>query len=99
MSVTLEQVEQLRAHAAVSYEEARRALGITDERPVLLCVRAEGGEVEETDLLSWFEKRVPKWQIPDRVIFVDALPVSATGKVLKNQLRQAYGEILMSEGK
>ncbi|MCR6743557.1 crotonobetaine/carnitine-CoA ligase [Klebsiella pneumoniae] len=55
--------------------------------------------MEETDLLSWFEKRVPKWQIPDRVIFVDALPVSATGKVLKNQLRQAYGEILMSEGK
>nr|VXZ86079.1 long-chain-fatty-acid--CoA ligase [Klebsiella pneumoniae] len=39
--------------------------------------------MEETDLLSWFEKRVPKWQIPDRVIFVDALPVSATGKVLK----------------
>ncbi|MBZ6418448.1 MAG: long-chain fatty acid--CoA ligase, partial [Klebsiella sp.] len=69
-----------------------------DERPVLLCVRAEGEEVEESDLLAWFEKRVPKWQIPDRVIFVDALPVSATGKVLKNQLRQAYGEILMSEG-
>ncbi|MGK6648196.1 long-chain fatty acid--CoA ligase [Klebsiella pneumoniae] len=90
---------------AIAHPGVRSAAAIAarhprwDERPVLLCVRAEGGEVEETDLLSWFEKRVPKWQIPDRVIFVDALPVSATGKVLKNQLRQAYGEILMSEGK
>lgn len=66
---------------------------------MLLCVRAEGGEVEETDLLSWFEKRVPKWQIPDRVIFVDALPVSATGRCSKISCAEAYGEILMSEGK
>ncbi|HHG1372128.1 TPA: AMP-binding protein [Klebsiella pneumoniae] len=90
---------------AIAHPAVRSAAAIAarhprwDERPVLLCVRAEGGEVEETDLLTWFETRVPKWQIPDRVIFVDALPVSATGKVLKNQLRQAYGEILMSEGK
>ena len=90
---------------AIAHPGVRSAAAIAarhprwDERPVLLCVRAEGGEVEETDLLSWFATRVPKWQIPDRVIFVDALPVSATGKVLKNQLRQAYGEILMSEGK
>ncbi|WP_374014230.1 AMP-binding protein [Klebsiella quasipneumoniae] len=90
---------------AIAHQAVRSAAAIAarhprwDERPVLLCVRVEGGEVEESDLLAWFEKRVPKWQIPDRVIFVDALPVSATGKVLKNQLRQAYGEILMSEGK
>ena len=90
---------------AIAHPAVRSAAAIAarhprwDERPVLLCVRAEGGEVEETDLLTWFETRVPKWQIPDRVIFVDALPVSATGKVLKNQLRQAHGEILMSEGK
>ncbi|MCS5880673.1 hypothetical protein LNP17_11605 [Klebsiella variicola subsp. variicola] len=65
----------MRSAAAIAARHPR-----WDERPVLLCVRAEGGEVEETDLLTWFETRVPKWQIPDRVIFVDALPVSATGK-------------------
>ncbi len=90
---------------AIAHPGVRSAAAIAarhprwDERPVLLCVRAEGGEVEETDLLSWFEKRVPKWQIPDRVIFVDALPVSATGKVLKNRCARPTERFLMSEGK
>lgn len=70
-----------------------------DEWLVLLCVCVEGGEVEEIDLLSWFEKWVFKWQILDWVIFVDVLLVSVMGKVFKNQLCQVYGEILMSEGK
>ncbi|MCS5873794.1 hypothetical protein LN650_20195 [Klebsiella pneumoniae subsp. pneumoniae] len=78
----------MRSAAAIAARHP--ALGRAAGAAVRPCGR---GEVEETDLLSWFEKRVPKWQIPDRVIFVDALPVSATGKVLKNQLRQAYGEI------
>ncbi|VDZ66184.1 Medium-chain-fatty-acid--CoA ligase [Klebsiella aerogenes] len=34
---------------------------------------------------------------PDRIIFIDALPVSATGKVQKNRLRDEYGQILMRE--
>ncbi|STU77267.1 crotonobetaine/carnitine-CoA ligase [Klebsiella variicola] len=87
---------------AIAHPAVRSAAAIAarhprwDERPVLLCVRAEGGEVEETDLLTWFETRVPKWQIPDRVIFVDALPVSATGKVAQKStapgLRRDFNE-------
>ncbi|MCC7773823.1 hypothetical protein INQ70_24350, partial [Escherichia coli] len=49
------------------------------------------------DLLAWYQEWVPKSQIPDRIIFIDALPVSATGKVLKNRLRDEYGQILMRE--
>ena len=64
---------------------------------MLLCVCVEGGEVEEADLLAWYQEWVPKSQIPDRIIFIDALPVSATGKVLKNRLRDEYGQILMRE--
>ena len=38
------------------------------------------------------------WQVPDKVIFVDALPLGATGKVMKNQLREHYGDALLKEG-
>jgi fatty-acyl-CoA synthase len=88
---------------AIAHPAVRSAAAIAarhprwDERPVLLCVRAEGGEVDEAELLAWYRERVPKWQIPDRIIFIDALPVSATGKVLKNRLRDQYGQILMNE--
>ncbi|WP_417329901.1 long-chain fatty acid--CoA ligase [Halomonas cupida] len=68
-----------------------------DERPVLVCVRAEGSDVEESQLLAGYEGKVAKWQIPDRAIFVDALPMSATGKVLKNRLRDEYGQILAED--
>ena len=81
---------RIRRYAAAAAIAARHPRW--DERPVLLCVRAEGEEVEESDLLAWFEKRVPKWQIPDRVIFVDALPVSATGKVLKTSCARPTGK-------
>ncbi len=62
---------------AIAHPGVRSAAAIAarhprwDERPVLLCVRAEGAKWRRPSLLSWFEKRVPKWQIPDRVIFVE----------------------------
>ncbi|MEF3091581.1 long-chain fatty acid--CoA ligase [Raoultella scottii] len=84
----------IRSAAAIAARHPR-----WDERPVLLCVRAEGAEIEEQALLAWYQQRVPKWQVPDRVVFIDTLPVSATGKVLKNQLRAEFGQILMGEGR
>lgn len=66
---------------------------------MLLCVRAEDGEIEEPELLARYQTRVPKWQLPDRILFIDALPVSATGKVLKNRLRAEFGQILMADGR
>ncbi|STV52709.1 crotonobetaine/carnitine-CoA ligase [Klebsiella pneumoniae subsp. pneumoniae] len=84
---------------AIAHPGVRSAAAIAARHPALgraagaavrPCGRGRSGGDRSAELV---EKRVPKWQIPDRVIFVDALPVSATGKVLKNQLRQAYGEI------
>jgi acyl-CoA synthetase (AMP-forming)/AMP-acid ligase II len=37
-----------------------------------------------------YNGRVAKWCVPDRVIFVESLPVGATGKVQKNTLRELY---------
>ncbi len=84
----------IRSAAAIAAQHPR-----WDERPVLLCVRAEDGEIEEPELLAWYQTRVPKWQLPDRILFIDALPVSATGKVLKNRLRAEFGQILMADGR
>lgn len=66
-----------------------------DERPLLVAVKAEGAEPSEEELLAFFDGKIAKWQVPDKVVFVEALPLNATGKVLKRKLREEFGEILM----
>ncbi|MEL7098620.1 MAG: long-chain fatty acid--CoA ligase [Pseudomonadota bacterium] len=66
-----------------------------DERPVLVAVAAEGQSPTEADVLSIFEDKIAKWQIPDKVVFTDVLPRNATGKVLKRNLRDEFGEVLI----
>ncbi|MBI4763242.1 MAG: long-chain-fatty-acid--CoA ligase [Deltaproteobacteria bacterium] len=61
-----------------------------DERPLLLVVRNEGVEISKEELLDYLRKRVAKWQVPDDVVFVDELPHTATGKLLKSKLREDY---------
>lgn len=70
-----------------------------DERPILIVARVEGADLSETETLSFFEGKVATWQIPDAVIFVDALPLGATGKVLKKDLREKFGEYLIAGSK
>jgi acyl-CoA synthetase (AMP-forming)/AMP-acid ligase II len=67
-----------------------------DERPVIIAIRKPGAEVAEEDLIGFYDGRVARWQVPDKVIFVDALPIGATGKILKNKLRDDYGDCLIS---
>lgn len=62
------------------------------ERPVIVAIKAEA--VTEEELLAWYEGKVAHWQIPDAVIFVDELPIGATGKILKNRLRDQYEDML-----
>ena len=61
-----------------------------DERPLLLVVKKPGTDVTKEVLLHFFEGRVAKWWTPDDIVFVDALPVGATGKILKNKLREQF---------
>ncbi|WP_281994560.1 long-chain-fatty-acid--CoA ligase [Ruegeria faecimaris] len=65
-----------------------------DERPVLVAVKAEGANPSEEELLAFFGGKIAKWQIPDRVVFVDALPLNATGKILKRNLREDFKDVL-----
>lgn len=68
-----------------------------DERPVIIAVKAPNSDLSEDALLSFFEGKIAKWQIPDKVIFVDAIPLSGTGKMLKRKLREEFGNVLLEE--
>ncbi|WP_219220522.1 3-(methylthio)propionyl-CoA ligase [Variovorax boronicumulans] len=59
-----------------------------DERPVVAVVKRPGAEVTREELLKFYEGKTAKWQIPDDVIFVEAIPIGATGKILKTKLRE-----------
>ena len=58
-----------------------------DERPIVAVVRKPGAELTREELLKFYEGRIAKWQVPDDVVFVDAIPLGATGKMLKTKLR------------
>ena len=59
-----------------------------DERPIVVVVKKPGAEVTREELLAFYEGKTAKWQIPDDVVFVDAIPLGATGKMQKMTLRQ-----------
>ena len=59
-----------------------------DERPIVLVVKKPDAQVSREELLAFYEGKIAKWQIPDDVVFVDAIPLGATGKILKTRLRE-----------
>ncbi|NBU24075.1 MAG: fatty-acid--CoA ligase [Gammaproteobacteria bacterium] len=61
-----------------------------DERPLLVVVRKPGVEVTPAELRAFYEGKVAKWQVPDDVVFVDAIPLGATGKMQKSILRERF---------
>jgi fatty-acyl-CoA synthase len=61
-----------------------------DERPLLVVVKKPGAEVTREELLKFFEGKIAKWWTPDDVVFADAIPLGATGKMQKNKLREIY---------
>ncbi|HTT12640.1 MAG TPA: 3-(methylthio)propionyl-CoA ligase [Burkholderiaceae bacterium] len=61
-----------------------------DERPLLVVVRKPGATATRDEILAHFEGKVAKWQVPDDVVFTDAIPLGATGKMLKTKLREQF---------
>ncbi len=59
-----------------------------DERPIVCVVKKPGAQVTRDELIAFFEGKTAKWQIPDDAVFVDAIPLGATGKMLKTKLRE-----------
>jgi fatty-acyl-CoA synthase len=61
-----------------------------DERPVLVVVRRAGTNVTAEELRAFYDGKIAKWQVPDDVVFVDAIPLGATGKMQKVKLREQF---------
>ena len=61
-----------------------------DERPLLVVMRKPGAELTREALLAFYDGKVAKWQVPDDVAFVDAIPLGATGKMQKMKLREQF---------
>jgi fatty-acyl-CoA synthase len=59
-----------------------------DERPIVAVVKKPGAELTKEELLRFYEGKIAKWQVPDDVVFVDSIPLGATGKMLKTKLRE-----------
>jgi fatty-acyl-CoA synthase len=47
-------------------------------------------------VLAFLDGRIARWWKPDAVVFVDTVPIGATGKVLKNQLRDQFGDYYLT---
>ncbi len=59
-----------------------------DERPIVVVVKKPGQDVSREALLAFYEGKIAKWQVPDDVVFLDAIPLGATGKMQKMKLRE-----------
>ena len=88
-------------NAAMSHTAVKEAcvVGVRhpkwDERPLLFIVTKSGQSVDKLDLLNFLAHKVAKWWLPDDVIFLDELPHTATGKLLKMKLRDEYIDYLV----
>jgi fatty-acyl-CoA synthase len=88
-SIDLENIAM--AHPAVAMAACIAAFHPKwDERPLLVVMKKPGAEVTREELLAFFDGKIAKWWTPDDVVFVDAIPLGATGKMQKNKLREAF---------
>jgi fatty-acyl-CoA synthase len=61
-----------------------------DERPLLVVQKKPGASLSRDELLEFYQGKIAKWWTPDDVVFVEAIPLGATGKMLKSRLREQF---------
>lgn len=68
-----------------------------DERPLMIVVPSPEGEPEVSELMDMLKEHFATWQLPDDVVFVDELPMTATGKVSKLNLRKQFADYVLPD--
>jgi len=68
-----------------------------DERPIVAVVKKPGAEVACDELLAFYQGKAAKWQIPDDVVFLEAIPLGATGKMQKTKLREILKDYVLPD--
>jgi acyl-CoA synthetase (AMP-forming)/AMP-acid ligase II len=63
-----------------------------DERPLLIVIPKKDKKPTREDILKFMEGKIAKWWMPDDVVFVEEIPHTATGKILKTALRDQFGD-------
>jgi len=66
-----------------------------DERPLLVIVLKEGQSSSKQEILAFIEGKIAKWWMPDDVVFVSAIPHTATGKIQKTTLRDQFRDYVL----
>jgi fatty-acyl-CoA synthase len=66
-----------------------------DERPLLLVKLKDGVTATRQEFLDFLAGKIAKWWTPDDVVFVDDIPLGATGKIDKKVLRQRFGDYVL----
>ena len=66
-----------------------------DERPIIAVVKKPGAAVTREDILAFYDSKIAKWQVPDDVVFVDAIPLGGTGKMQKTKLREMLKDYVL----
>ena len=83
-------------HALMDHPDVAEAVVVAvpdakwQERPWACVVRRPGSTPEPSALLEPLAERFPRWWVPDRVVFMDAIPRTSTGKFDKRTLRQRF---------
>ena len=65
------------------------------ERPVAFVVPRAEATVTAADITAHLEGKVAEWWVPDKVVFIDAIPKTGTGKFDKKVIRDQYADVLM----
>ena len=68
-----------------------------DERPLLVVVRKQGKEPTREAILDYMKGRCAKWWLPDKIVFIDEIPKTGTGKFDKKVVRDQYSDLLMED--
>lgn len=90
-------------NTAVGHPEVQIAacIGIAhqkwEERPLLVVVKKEGQNPSKESIISAIAKEHAKWQLPDDVVFIDEMPLTATGKIDKKPLRKMFDQYYIQE--
>src|SRR6266576_2784923 len=66
-----------------------------DERPLLIVVLKKDQKVGKDEILGFMRGKTANWWMPDDVVFVDDIPHTATGKILKTELRERYKDFVL----
>jgi acyl-CoA synthetase (AMP-forming)/AMP-acid ligase II len=61
-----------------------------DERPLLVVVAKPGTRPDKADVLEFLRPKIAKWWMPDDMVVVEEIPHTATGKILKTELRNRF---------